>query len=165
MSYTFHQENQSWLGDADAKSKPEVAGEEITDPTAMSGTLDTSGTTGTTETAEDVSPIFEVADEQAAQNADSEGELHRADPEYASDAKASIEAAGRTAEENEAVAEENKAEAAEEAEEDKFDGRKDPGEYTVPQVKAYLANATDEQKKKVQAKEAKGQNRAGIMNA
>jgi hypothetical protein len=50
-------------------------------------------------------------------------------------------------------------------EENKFDGRKDPGDYTVKEVKAYLDGATEKQKESVKAKEAKGQNRAGIMNA
>lgn len=165
MSYTFHQENEQWLADEGEKSAPEVAGEEITDPTAMSGTLDTSGTTGTQETAEDVSPIFDAADEQAAQNTSTEGELHRNDPGHQSEAQASVEAAGKTAEENEADA---KAAAEGDADGDDkggYDLRKNLDDYSVKEVKAYLAEATPEQKAKVKERESKGQNRAGIMNA
>ncbi len=212
MGYTFHQENQAWLGDADQEHKPEQTEGEGTpsDPTAMSGTLETSGTSGVTETAEDVSPVFDAADEQAAQNVNTEGELHRLGADDETESETSKRQAGQTGEENEAEAKQREAEAAANAEEqrnlahggqttdttgdsvlpvaseqdardasaaqvspdagadaeaeNKFDGRKNPDDFSVKEVKVYLATATDEQKAKVQAKEAEGQNRAGIMN-
>lgn len=73
---------------ADVKAKNEAyseSGEHIADPTAMSGTLETSGTTGEVETAEDVSPIFEVADQIAAENEGTEGDLGAADADTTDD--------------------------------------------------------------------------------
>lgn len=86
MSYTFQQENQAW---AESNSDPKETVDEakssdegkdakedggyVADPTGQTGTIDTSGTSGTTETAADVSPIFDVADEEAAKNPAPEG--------------------------------------------------------------------------------------------
>lgn len=69
MGYTFQQENEKWAED-ETGTKPEG---EVADPTGMTGTLDTSGTSGETQTAEDVSGIFDVADEAAAENPVPEG--------------------------------------------------------------------------------------------
>lgn len=158
MSYTFHKDG-GWVGDGDdAEVQPaEVEGQEVADPTAMSGTLDTSGTSGVTETAEDVSPVFDVADEQAAANVATEGNLGVVEPaDGQTEAQASVEAAGTPGD--------PAADADADDAEDKFDGRKNPSDYAVKDVVAYFDGATQAQIDKVKAKEAEGQNRKGIMN-
>lgn len=134
----------------EAKGYSEEGSEEVVDATAMSGTLETSGTTGEVETAEDVSPVFDLADEQAKENPVPEGTLGgTVDPA----------ATGENALEPqyEGVGAESAA--------NDFDASKDPGDYKVAEVKAFLANASDEDKKKVIAAEKKGENRKGIVEA
>lgn len=183
MGYTFHQENQAWQDNGENSSedaKAEVtndSGEPVADATAQTGTVDTSGTSGETETAADVSPVFDAADAANAANPAPEGtvETPNLDPEATGENALTpdyslVDPETGTVKTQEQAQDEANANAGaaggdqtEDADEDKFDGRKDPGDFTVPQVKKYLDGATDEQIKKVQAKEAKGQNRKGIM--
>ena len=161
MSFTMH---DGEYADNDAKAVEEPVGysedndDHTPDPTGMTGTLETSGTSGTVQTAEDVSPIFDVADEQAAQNPAPEGtaQVPEIDPaatgedaltpvyEDKADEAAAVDGSG---------------------DESAFDASKDPGDFTVKEVLAFLSGASDEDKKKVQAAEAKGQDRKGIADA
>lgn len=197
MSYTFHKENEAWVeqsegapegAEAARSSEDGYVGDPATiaDPTAQTGTLDTSGTTGTNQTAEDVSAVFDVADEASAERQDSEGEANApfADPaEDLSESEQSIAAAAEEGPESvqgtgantsaatgtdadaDGAAGEPKGDAKEEDGDEAFSAKSDPADYTVTEVNDFLANASAADKKKVLAAEKKGKGRKGILDA
>jgi len=147
-------------------SKPKGDGyresdDHVADPTAMSGTLETSGTSGTTETAADVSPVFEVADEQA-QDAP-EGTVLAPEPDPAATGEDSLTP---NYEEASTAPGTDAAEAKDEDEAKKeFGPESDPEDFTVEQVQTYLdKDDTDEdERKRVLAAEKKGKKRKGLL--
>jgi len=183
MSYTFHNENKAWLETPDKGTENETDGDFVADPTAQTGTLDTSDTTGTSQSVDSVSAVFDVADQTMAEHAAPEGTVSAPDidpgatgddalePDYSEQAQTAAEErnaalGGQTTDTTgDGVAPVAGEPEPSVGEENRFDGRKDSGDYTVKEVQAYLDGATDRQKESVKAKAAKGQNRAGIMNA
>jgi trigger factor len=155
----------------DAKAPTEAKGysesdSHVADPTAMSGTLDTSGTSGRTETAADVSPVFEVADEQA-QEAAPEGTAFAPEPDPAATGEDALkpayeEGTGSDEAEDDEAQDEAKAEEKDSKDEAKSE-QFDPSEHTVAQVREYLETADEDEKKRVLKAEKKGENRKTLV--
>lgn len=150
MSNTIQGENA-----AEYAGKPGDGNEEgytesedfVADPTAMSGTLETSDTSGKTTSAADVSPVFDVANEAEvapeglAQAPEVDPEATGEDalqPEYDEDGETDPEQDG----------------------EEPFD----PSEHDVKGVLDYLETADDGERKRVLDAEKSGKNRKGVLD-
>lgn len=153
MSNTIQGENA-----AEYAGKPGDGNEEgytesedfVADPTAMSGTLETSDTSGKTTSAADVSPVFDVANEAEvapeglAQAPEVDPEATGEDalqPEYDEDGED-----GETDPEQDG--------------EEPFD----PSEHDVKGVLDYLETADDGERKRVLDAEKSGKNRKGVLD-
>lgn len=130
-------------------------GEHVVDPTAMTGTLETSGTTGMTQSADDVSPVFDVANEAFADKTTADGVAEGSVAAPLADPAATGEDAAAPAADTQA---------ADTGSDDAFDASKDPEGYKVAEIMAFLKTASDEDVKKVQKAEKAGQDRSTIAN-
>lgn len=153
MSNTIQGENA-----AEYAGKPGDGNEEgytesedfVADPTAMSGTLETSDTSGKTTSAADVSPVFDVANE-AEVAPEGLAQAPEVDPE----------ATGEDALQPEYD------EDGEDSETDpEQDGEEpfDPSEHDVKGVLDYLETADDGERKRVLDAEKSGKNRKGVLD-
>jgi hypothetical protein len=155
--------------DAEApKSGNETAGtgyseseDHMADPTAMSGTLETSGTSGTTQTAEDVSPVFEEADKAALENPVApEGVIGAPDIDPAATGEDSLKPQYDGNEPNALTAGDDKGADSADGQED---GQYDPTSNKVADVVKYLDGADDDERERVIAAEKQGDGRKGIV--
>lgn len=133
----------------------------VADPTAMSGTLETSGTSGTTQTAEDVSPVFEEADKAALENPVApEGVVGAPNIDPAATGEDSLKPEYTGDEPNALTAGDN---AGADGQEGQEGGQYDPTSNKVSDVVSYLDGADEDERKRVIAAEKKGDGRKGIV--
>lgn len=119
--------------------------------TAMSGTVETSGTSGTAQDAADAAPqVFEQADEVNAQTPEGIAQAPEADPEATGEDSLEPDYSGVQGTEPGAGQEE-------------ADGKFDPSEHGVDDVRDYLDGCDEAERDRVLAAEREGKARKGIL--